>query len=606
MSEFNKYSTDGGATFIDVEDTNGRIMSEQLVRGTVGYTNKNMFFPLYDETDANPVIRGGITYAVDLDDMSVTADGTATTDSWFTLGNTAAFKAQFENGKTYRVSGCPNGGSANTYYIDISGMSKQQTGDALIFDWSSNVSGIFIRVKSGTTISNQKFYPMICEANIQNTDFEGSSPKANDVLQYLCNTVAKNYRPPFLDGVNSGITLVNNADESVTLNGTATAKSEFIRTFLLKKGTYVLFADGENIPTGNNNVWFNINILTPSGNHDLFVNRGHKWKRFTLTQDSTVKTRLFVENGVTVTDMTLYTMVCDVNNSNFVYQPYAKSNKDLTDEINDRITDVYKTMGEMGAKNICPNRNIGKSPYTQAGITVTTHNDGSFTTSAGTLSGSNLNGYLLADSYTIKAGTYVLTGFPTTGIDGQLEIKKKTDDTLITLVNKNTPKNTFTLNEDTSVYIRPWIADGTTLVESDWYPMIYPVEFTDETFTEYAKTNKELTTICRKPVCTDITTAVRTKLGTISYSINQAVMYEDEYRVDLSIWVSGITSGNIDWDLSGIIPLSLGRQGGIIAPREGNPAGLTWINDNAAILCNRFAVTDSSKEFIVLLSYVKK
>ena len=41
MSEFNKYSTDGGATFIDVEDSNAVHWGDQ----SKGYVGKNVLPP---------------------------------------------------------------------------------------------------------------------------------------------------------------------------------------------------------------------------------------------------------------------------------------------------------------------------------------------------------------------------------------------------------------------------------------------------------------------------------------------------------------------------------------------------------------------------------
>lgn len=103
MSEFNKYSTDGGATFIDVEDTNGRIMSEQLIRDTVGWTGKNLFkYPWAMSTTT----WGNLTYT-DNGDGTLTVNGSHTSNTQFEFFNQTKQFEGIKEGVEYILSGAP-------------------------------------------------------------------------------------------------------------------------------------------------------------------------------------------------------------------------------------------------------------------------------------------------------------------------------------------------------------------------------------------------------------------------------------------------------------------------------------------------------------------
>lgn len=93
------------------------------------------------------------------DDGSVSVNGTATADAYFwNIGHKPYLKA----GVTYTLSGCPEGGSRSTYAIAGLGWKPLEVGNGTTFSVEEDGEkqlGIFI--KSGTTVENLTFYPML-------------------------------------------------------------------------------------------------------------------------------------------------------------------------------------------------------------------------------------------------------------------------------------------------------------------------------------------------------------------------------------------------------------------------------------------------------------
>jgi hypothetical protein len=115
----------------------------------------------------------GITYTVN-EDGSVTADGTATSNSEFILiKNNSDIATEFKQniiGKTLTLSGCPNGGGSTKYHVRKWGEASSGTyydqGSGVTFtptleEYDSYTWNFQIRIMSGTTVSNLLFKPML-------------------------------------------------------------------------------------------------------------------------------------------------------------------------------------------------------------------------------------------------------------------------------------------------------------------------------------------------------------------------------------------------------------------------------------------------------------
>lgn len=127
----------------------------------------------------------GVTFTVN-DDGSVTVNGTATSQANFMLA-----KTNLEANK-YKLSGVPNGSADNTYFMIFYSPSNNMWHDAcydtdadrLIFNpYSDDELSIIIR--SGQTVSNITFKPMIRPASVKDTTFVPYSMTNREMTPYV-------------------------------------------------------------------------------------------------------------------------------------------------------------------------------------------------------------------------------------------------------------------------------------------------------------------------------------------------------------------------------------------------------------------------------------
>lgn len=163
MSEFNKYSTDGGATFIDVEDTNGRIMSEQLIRDTVGWTRKNIL----KNTGTNTTIHG-VAYTVNVD-KSVTLNNQASADnSNFVINQFTIPAGVYILSKT----GTNDAAFQVTDYPITRVLYTAKTDDVTMTFAQDTAICVRISQFANKTYNNLTIYPMIRLATIPDSTYE--------------------------------------------------------------------------------------------------------------------------------------------------------------------------------------------------------------------------------------------------------------------------------------------------------------------------------------------------------------------------------------------------------------------------------------------------
>lgn len=104
-------------------------------------------------------ILNGLTF-VRNPDGSVAVSGTATAFTSFYLQT----DVQFEAGKTYKLSGCPAGGSATTYRMSVGGVLAVDRGEGGIYtEESTTTRDVRIMVSNGVTLSYAVFRPHLTE-----------------------------------------------------------------------------------------------------------------------------------------------------------------------------------------------------------------------------------------------------------------------------------------------------------------------------------------------------------------------------------------------------------------------------------------------------------
>lgn len=217
--------------------------------GGMSYRCENLIpFPYGDTT----VTRNGITWTVNADG-SVTANGTATSDSYFNLKKYSYDDfIKLNVGEACTLSGYPSSGLGKGYIIiqDISYKQDALTeGTATTFTPKYNSYYMQIKILSGKTVSNLVIRPMLNKGTTA-LPYQPYFTGLRDSKVTAVESVGVNCIPfpySFSAGTYNGVKLTINSDGTVALNGTATGASYLLlRTATLPAGTYYVSDSGEN------------------------------------------------------------------------------------------------------------------------------------------------------------------------------------------------------------------------------------------------------------------------------------------------------------------------------------------------------------------------
>lgn len=147
---------------------------------------KNMLNVFAAPAQTQPI--NGITWTVN-SDGTVTANGTASGNSWFYL---TANPANIQYGVETVLSGCPEGGSATTWEIQC-----VKQGESTRSDYGSgttqpdNYSYKYIAccVRNGQTVTNLTFKAMVCASSVYaiTHDYVPYSPTNAELYQMLAS-----------------------------------------------------------------------------------------------------------------------------------------------------------------------------------------------------------------------------------------------------------------------------------------------------------------------------------------------------------------------------------------------------------------------------------
>lgn len=205
------------------------------IRGKTVATENLIPYP-YAETTRT---ANGVTFTVN-SDGSVTVNGTATSDADFMLlrGPIQSYS------ESYFLSGCPTGGSDTTYYISEGFTTSKDTGNGVVFNNLPSDQAWRIVIKSGTTVNNLVFRPMLNAgttakpyskwfAGLKNASFEKIVSTGRNLIPYPYEESTK---------TENGITFTVNSDGSITANGTTTVNPSIfnLAKISLIAGTYAL------------------------------------------------------------------------------------------------------------------------------------------------------------------------------------------------------------------------------------------------------------------------------------------------------------------------------------------------------------------------------
>ena len=264
--------------------------------------------------------------------------------------------------KQYYLSGCPSGGSVNTYnmallYSDGTSWSTLQrdAGDGqLITNFGEHLYySIRINLQAGTVINNLTFYPMIRLASIEDATYEPYAKTNQELTEDsvdwddMSQLGAVNFLEVTATGTTTktggsgSVDFTVNADKSITINcdGTHTSDVYFsCAKVTVPKGSWELSA----LQTNSNMTYFMYLDSVTGITYDNRYDSGNG-TRFTNSAEFSTTLSICVKAGTALNNVTIYQMIAPVDyNGNYV--PYAMSNRQLTKEladIYDAVTQSY-------------------------------------------------------------------------------------------------------------------------------------------------------------------------------------------------------------------------------------------------------------------------
>lgn len=289
-------------------------------------------FPYYENTH----VEDGITWTVD-DDGVITAKGTATDRSQFMVRTTSENCKPLKVGKSYHVSGCPDGGSGSTYRIMFITFNRDSNGNIVVVDSAgiSNSSGgilnitqeytgiwVYIDIFSGYTATDLQFKPMIVEGTAQrdyHRGFNSTYELSKNLEVAYEDTFPQNLiQFPYFEGshTDNGIEWVVNEDGIVMANGNATGDSEFTvrrrlsdnTPFVLPAGTYTV----SGCPVNGRDATYVLSVIKTSestGGAELITREYGSGATFTLEKETIIGVNFYIKKGQTVNNLTLKPML---------------------------------------------------------------------------------------------------------------------------------------------------------------------------------------------------------------------------------------------------------------------------------------------------------
>lgn len=280
--------------------------------------------------------KNNVTWTVNEDKSIrvVTGSGGASANTTITLMSNVTDK--IGNGETRVISGCPSGGSWQSYciYIDQTGASADTGNGAIITLNGTGTQFMSIFVANGANI-DKTFYPMLTKVGVPTTPYVEPIPDNTELMTWEANGVlgASNIvkiKDGFTTVTDHDVTFTLNDDSSFTVDGTATgdmASCEFadilpiIPSFILT-----------GCPSGGSNStyriqirWYKNGTWTASA-YDY--GDGYVFTEQNATNYDGFKLAMQVAVNTQVTDMVMKPQISPSKQVPFT--PYAMTNRELT------------------------------------------------------------------------------------------------------------------------------------------------------------------------------------------------------------------------------------------------------------------------------------
>lgn len=431
-------------------------------------------YPLTDRT------TNGITYTVQ-SDGSVLANGTASAEN--NAYYNFAYKTLKLGDTSYTLSceGLPK--SVYVYVYDetiskaVANVSDTPVTKTFVGD-STHTYSLSINVGKGTSVSDLAIKPILEMGTIAHAyePISESNVNLKAEIDKISTSQGRNLiHYPYYNGTSyelNGITYtVNEADGTITVNGTATKESDFrlINPYepsgrkTLELGQTYTLSDGVNKMNGSGYqapIYFQfVRIDTTKNDFNYGISTNYGNMTWTASDANLLQygIRIVVRSGVTADNVVMKPML-EVGAIAHSYEPTTESNVNLKETVKGLVTPQGK--------------NLISYPYTSKngtgnGITWTVNDDGTITADGTATNNSffNLTNYIVGTWDTLHAGTYTImdgVNLPIGGVTLQVESTTGTQ-------YKN---KTFTIEQDVVYKIFIYIPNGTVADNITFKPML--------------------------------------------------------------------------------------------------------------------------------------
>lgn len=386
--ELNKLKLDG--TVYDISDLN-RVDWES--NGILGAKNLlNITLSKLKEVNAggtwndNTYTVNGITYTI-RDDGTIMLNGTASVDTAFNLLETIQESCPFIG---YILNGCPIGGGGSTFFLRVSDLintSNDDTGSGVTISVTETGRWrLSIVIKSGYTANNILFKPMIRVASDTDANFQPYSMTNQELTQdkigWKTNNLlgAKNLlENNVVNNTVGNATITKNLDGSLTIDGTLVNNS--ILCWNMQSGAVSTDTQNDMVKHIPNGIYIssgsvngiNIQIMgsNTSGTSGISVICQGNGK-FTIDDTYAYNYARILVSAGTYDNVTIYPMIRVAEDTDSSYQPYAKTNRELT---KGTIYRKFSVASSSWVANTDPNTNVDY-PYI-ATISTNVYNNNS-------------------------------------------------------------------------------------------------------------------------------------------------------------------------------------------------------------------------------------
>lgn len=353
LSELSDDSTHRLVTDAEKTAWNAKV-SESLLKDTVGWVGKNVL-----ENKGVTTTYGAGTVTVNAD-KSVTVNGTFSQNVYFNIYPYA------ENPVLPQGKWIVKGGVARTsdYSFYLQERNADNTdwgtsyidndGNGVVYNRANNYHyGVMLYIKSGAIISNKTFYPVICKEEYKDLPYAPFHPPVEDwYWENNPNAGAKNVFPiefAKVKALNTSGTWANNIYTigtspneltftctvengyvtGIELNGTPDAQREFVLANPLKTLMNTpLIING--IPSGADTTKYLIQIYDSP--YSVTYNAVENEMTIpSLDSNKTWIAKIMVRKNTVCSNVVFSPMLRDARDTDSTYQPYAMTNRELTE-----------------------------------------------------------------------------------------------------------------------------------------------------------------------------------------------------------------------------------------------------------------------------------